>query len=156
MYGSGSRAFPSLVAALALALAASGPAAGSEQILDRRAAQARHPALLLPGGEAERLEFDFGDFRGWLSRKGEWYFDGEVRHRGLLCGTYEVGFRFGVGNPGCTDVQWLSEPYFVTRHLQCNNATVAHAGGDFDPGLARVFGQVSCAERVVRCSGTCK
>jgi hypothetical protein len=141
---------------LAPLFAAGGAASASDGILDRRSTPARHPALLMPGGKAERLEFDFGQVKGWLSRKGEWYFEGEIPHRGLLCGTYELGIRFGIGNPGCANVEWASEPYFVTRHLQCNNATVAHAGGDFDPGLAPIFDRVTCAERVVRCNGVCK
>jgi len=33
---------------------------------------------------------------------------------------------------------------------------VCHFGGDKQPELARDFARITCAERVIRCSGNCK
>ena len=44
----------------------------------------------------------------------------------------------------------------VTSERQCNNATVRQSGGENQPELARDFGRITCAERVIRCTGNCK
>jgi len=104
----------------------------------------------------DRLDFNFGELRLWLRRTGEWHVEGEVSHRGLLCGTYEVGIRFGVGDPACANVSWLSSVRYVTSRKQCNSATVIHTGGDIQRELTGPFPSISCAERVIRCTGNCK
>lgn len=104
----------------------------------------------------ERLDFNFGELRLWLRKTGAWQIEGEVSHRGLLCGTYEVGIRFGAGNPGCANVSWLSGVRYATSRRQCNNATVIHTGGDVQDELAAPFPTITCAERVIRCTGNCK
>ena len=76
--------------------------------------------------------------------------------RGLLCATYRVGMRFGVGKPGCLNVDWITEPIFVTSQFQCNGARVEHDGGDTVADLGAQVTHITCAERVVRCSGSCK
>jgi hypothetical protein len=40
--------------------------------------------------------------------------------------------------------------------MQCNHATMNHQGGGDDSVLAARFDEITCAERVVRCSGNCK
>ena len=105
-----------------------------------------------------RLEFNFGRNRGeaWLARTGALYIDTWVQHNGLLCSTYEVGIRFGHGEPGCTGVQWLAPAKYVTNLRQCNNAIVEHTGTDTDVAIAEQFGEVTCAERMVRCVSGCR
>jgi hypothetical protein len=130
--------------------------AAEDRVLSRSTAIARPDVLLTPKGAPPKLNFNFGETQAWLRSDGQWQMEGWIHHRALLCATYRVGLRFGTGHPGCTDVQWVSEPVFVTRELQCNGATVQHAAGESDPELARAFRRITCAERVVRCSGTCK
>ena len=106
--------------------------------------------------KAARLDFRAFDFSGYLLGDGTWQVSSPVTHRGLLCATYEVGVRFGVGSPGCTDVSWLSEPVYVGRQRQCNESTVDHVGGDTTPRLGYQLPYITCVERVVRCTGNCK
>jgi hypothetical protein len=150
---------------LRLALAASGlaiavlsvsisPAAiASEQ---RAQAPAMYPNVQMEGFELQRKNFRFGEFTGWLKRDGTWHIEGPVRHNGLLCGTYEVGMRFGVGERECTNVQWISEVTFVTSLSQCNDAERPHSGTEIDESLKGQFDGITCAERVIRCTGTCQ
>lgn len=114
------------------------------------------PNVQVQGFEIQRKNFRFGEFTGWLKRDGTWHIEGPVRHRGLLCGTYEVGMRFGVGKMECTDVEWISGDTFVTSEYQCNDAERPHAGTEIDDSLAGQFDGITCAERVIRCTGTCK
>ena len=105
-----------------------------------------------------RLDFDFriDETRAWLNGAGDFQVTGWVKHAGLLCATYRTGLRFGIGAPGCLNVNWVTEPYFVTSEFQCNGARVQHAGGDTVPEVGEQVGRISCAERVVTCSGNCK
>jgi hypothetical protein len=105
-----------------------------------------------------RLDFDFryDETRAWLNGDGDFQVSGWVKHTGLLCGTYRMGVRFGVGAPGCLNVKWVTEPRFVTREFQCNGARVQHQGGDTDDALGAMVGRITCAERVISCSGNCK
>lgn len=107
-------------------------------------------------GKPTRLEFDFGDFKAWARKKGGWQIEGWINHSGLVCGTYYVMVRFGAGNPGCTNVKWFSDPRQVTQREQCNSASLAHQGGDLDFPWADRFDRITCAERIVRCSGNCR
>ena len=117
------------------------------------------PAVLGPklGNTAARKEFNFGRSigRGWLAPAGELQLDSWVQHRGLLCATYETGIRFGAGENGCADAQWLAPAHWLTSHRQCNNALVHHLGTDTDPDMIAAFDRVTCAQRLVRCSGNC-
>ncbi|MBI1284986.1 MAG: hypothetical protein GC183_11680 [Thiobacillus sp.] len=115
-----------------------------------------NPNVQVQGYEIQRKNFRFGEFTGWLKRDGTWHIEGPVRHRGLLCGTYEVGMRFGVSKMECTDVQWISGDTFVTSEYQCNDAERPHSGTEIDESLSGQFDAISCAERVIRCSGNCK
>lgn len=140
--------------AIAVLSVAMPPAAvASEQ---RAQAPADLPNVQVQGFEIQRKNFRFGQFTGWLKRDGTWHIEGPVRHKGLLCGTYEVGMRFGVGERECTDVQWISGVSFVTSEYQCNDAERPHSGTEIDESLAGQFDGITCAERVIRCSGTCK
>ena len=114
------------------------------------------PKGSLGGLEIQRKDFRFGDFKGWLTRDGLWHIEGPVHHRGLLCGTYEVGMRFGIGKPDCTNVEWISEVRYATSRPQCNDAELAHTGTEIDESLMGQFEAISCGERVIRCSGNCK
>jgi hypothetical protein len=106
----------------------------------------------------ERLDFDFraGDSHAWINHDGDFQVSGWIKHTGLLCATYRMGVRFGVGSPGCLNVVWITEPRFVTSEVQCNDARVEHIGGDTDPGFGKRLATITCGERVVRCTGNCK
>lgn len=104
----------------------------------------------------ERMDFDFGSIRAWLLADGNFHVEGTVQHRGALCAEYRVGLQFGIGNPGCANVQWIGSPSYVTYQRQCNNALLRHVGGDIDPVAAREFDNITCAQRLIDCSGNCK
>ncbi len=104
----------------------------------------------------QQLDFNFGGTTASLGPKGDWSIKGLVSHRGLLCGDYSIGVRFGVGSPECSNVVWLTDVSYVTSQRQCNSASVQHSGGDLQPQLIEPFRRISCAERVIRCTGVCK
>jgi len=130
--------------------------AGAEEKTSRTNAVARPFALYTAEGKPERLDFDFGNIKAWIRNKGGWNVEGPIKHVGLLCATYEIGLRFGVGSPGCDNVKWISDVSYGTREQQCNSAAVQHYGGGFLPDLAKDFDRITCAERVIRCSGNCE
>lgn len=105
-----------------------------------------------------RLDFDFRieETKAWLNKDGDFQVNGWVKHVGLLCATYRVGVRFGIGSPGCLNANWITEPYFVTSEYQCNGARVQHIGGDTYAELGGQLGKISCAERVINCAGNCR
>lgn len=121
-----------------------------------RTAVARPAAEWNKDGKPVRLDFDFGNFKAWVRRDGSWNASGEVQHRGLLCATYTLLLRVGHGRPGCNDVQWFGEPRPVASVQLCNNAPGSLAGGDNHFRDAARFDQITCAERVIGCSGNCK
>ena len=107
-------------------------------------------------GNLTKIEFKFDDGSAWLRSNGEWYVQTDVRHNRLRCATYQLGVRFGHGTPACVNVEWLTEPQYVTTEKQCNSATRPHAGGDQNPALAPEFERITCAERLIRCiDGAC-
>jgi len=105
-----------------------------------------------------RLDFDFrtGESTAWLNAGGDFHLHGWVGHPGLLCATYRMGVRFGIGAPGCLNVEWISDPLYVTSQYQCNGARVEHDGGDTIPEVGAKISKITCAERILRCSGSCK
>ena len=121
-------------------------------------AQARPTYSLDAKPYINRLDFDFraGESTAWLTGDGNFHVHGWLRHRGLLCATYTMGVRFGVGAPGCLNVDWISDPVYVTSQYQCNGARVEHEGGDSVPEVGAQIAKVTCAERVVRCKGSCR
>jgi hypothetical protein len=103
-----------------------------------------------------RLDFYFNNVRAWLLQDGNWHIEGSIQHRGAFCGTYELGIQFGIGSPGCANVEWIGAPIYVTKRRQCNSALMTHSGGDQDQSAADAFDQISCAQRLIKCSGNCK
>jgi hypothetical protein len=121
-----------------------------------RTAVARPAAEWNKAGKPVKLEFDFGDFKAWARRDGSWNADGKVQHHSLLCGTYTLALRVGHGNPGCTDVHWFREARAVASVKLCNNAVGMLTGGNTEFLDAARFDEITCAERTITCSGTCK
>ena len=115
----------------------------------------RSAAAGLPATPA-RLDFDYGDIHAWLLADGNWHIEGTVRHRGALCAQYQLGIQFGIGSPGCANVEWFGQGRYVTYHVQCNNALVRHSGGDLNPLAAQNFERITCGQRLIRCEGNCK
>jgi hypothetical protein len=149
--------FPFASALLALGLIA-GTATAEDEARDSRITASAQPVYSLSATpRIEKLEFDFGTDlpAAWLNRDGDFGVRSWVKHTRLLCAHYRVGLRFGTGAPGCMNVKWVSEPRFVTAQTQCNGARSLHLGGDSDITLVALIGQISCAERIVRCTGFC-
>jgi len=119
-----------------------------------QAAVNKNMHMVMPG-DSRSHEFAFGQGKVQLDASGGWKVDAWIQHAGLFCGTYRIGVQFGVGTQGCQDVKWLEQPVFVTRQKQCNNATAHHSGFGETPQLADQFKTISCARRIVRCSGKC-
>lgn len=126
-----------------------------EQYTSHKTAVAKRPALQMPGDKMVRLEFDFSEVEAWLRADGSWHIDGWVEHSGLRCATYKVGIRFGEGSPGCSDVKWLTQPIYATSKKHCNNARLRHTGGDA-AAVDIDYAKITCAERLIKCTGTCK
>ena len=111
--------------------------------------------LVLPGDPAS-VGFVFGDTKAAVRADGYVSIEGWVTHRGLLCADYQLGVRLGQGNPGCDDVKWLTDAMYVTNNKQCNNARFRHNGADNNPAVKKAYPRVTCAERLIKCSGMCK
>ncbi len=126
-----------------------------EGVLDRQLAEATPYQDSFSQSQASRWDFDFGDGKALLRKDGTWQIEALISHGGLRCGTYRLGVRFGAGKPGCLDVNWFSKPIFVTRQKHCNNAERPHLGDGYDALFADTFEDVTCAERVIRCTGLC-
>ena len=103
-----------------------------------------------------RMDFRFGDIDAWLLEDGTWQIQGMVQHRGALCAEYRLGMQFGRGNPGCANVEWLTQEQYGTYVVQCNNALVRHVGGGTDPAAAQSFAHITCGQRLIHCSGNCR
>ena len=150
------------IAMLALGALTAGAAWSAEQQLETgergTSAQARPTYSLEAQPRINRLDFVFGpsDATAWINAGGDFYIQGGVQHRGLMCATYRMGMRFGIGAPGCLNVEWISDPIFVTSQYQCNGARVEHSGGDAAPEMGEQIVKITCAERVIRCSGSCR
>ncbi len=139
--------------ALALALSAQLHAGAADEVR-RLSAEPRVSAGI--GEVRPRMDFDFGDIQAWLLADGSWHIEGTVRHRGALCGEYRLGIRFGAGAPGCANVNWIGEDEYGTWQRQCNNAIVRHVGGGDSAAGAREFAGITCAQRLIHCSGNCR
>ena len=151
-----------VAALLALSTLLAGKAWPAEQSLESGesgiSAPSRPTYSLDARPQVNRLDFDFraGESTAWLNDKGDFHLQGWILHRSLLCATYRMGVRFGAGAPGCLNVEWRSDPVYVTSHYQCNGARVEHDGGDTAPDIGAQIAKITCAERVVHCSGSCK
>jgi hypothetical protein len=129
-------------------------AAGADE--KRAESAAQNSRISYDSAKLKRKDFNFFGFKAWLNHEGIWSIEGNVSHKGLMCATYEVGMRFGIGKEGCTEVQWLGSDLYVTSEMQCNNATVNHRGMYTDLTLADHFDEITCAQRVINCTGVCK
>ncbi len=151
-----------LAAVVAIGTFTAGNALSVEQQLGPNELGVSAPAQITYSLDASpkpaRLDFDFrvGDSHAWINDDGDFQVSGWIKHTGLLCATYRMGMRFGVGSPGCLNVDWVTEPQFVTIEVQCNDARIEHTGGDTLAGLRERLASISCGERVVRCTGNCK
>jgi hypothetical protein len=74
----------------------------------------------------------------------------------VCCAEPTKSARFGVGNPDCTDVQWVSGVRYVTSMDRCNDVERQHSGIDLDHTLVEQFDAITCAERFIRCTGNCR
>ena len=72
--------------------------------------------------QAVSKEFSQGEARGSIQQTGVWNISAVVVHTRLRCGTYETGIQLGIGNPACSDVEWLTDMDYGTRRTQCNSA----------------------------------
>ena len=106
-------------------------------------------------GQPSRSTFQKQGIQGWLDETAAWHFSGEVHHGRLRCATYETGLQLGRGNPGCSNVEWLTDVEYVTRMRHCNNVTRLHVGDGRFSGMASRLEEVSCARVTVRCEGAC-
>jgi len=151
------RPFAAVIAPLAaLLLFAASESAAQQTTYQRAKAQAQAVGSASVVLKPDQLDFSFGSGKASLSPKGEWSIEAQVYHRGLLCAEYSVGLRFGIGRPGCNNVAWLTDVTYATALRQCNNAMLFHSGGDVQPELAGSYAQITCAERVIRCTGICQ
>jgi len=142
--------------AVPLLLAATEAAAQTSTTYNRTSAPAQAVGSASVVLKPSQLDFNFGNAKASLTPKGEWTVEGSVSHRGFFCAEYSLGVRFGIGRPGCANVAWLTEVTYVTGLQQCNNARLDHSGGEVQPELSGSFIRITCAERVIRCSGICK
>ena len=106
-------------------------------------------------GQPSRSTFQKQGIQGWLDETAAWHISGEVHHGRLRCATYETGLQLGRGNPGCSNVEWLTDVEYVTRMRHCNNVTRLHVGDGRFSGMASRLEAVSCVRVAVRCEGAC-
>lgn len=114
---------------------------------------------VLPG-QTQTLVFGHGEMLVTLGDGGLWEVEGPVRHNRFLCGTYQVGAKFGRGSPDCVNVNWLSDVQYVTSLRQCNSAVRIHKGNSLlavDPAPETPFDidRVTCAQIYIKCNGAC-
>jgi len=156
MKNHGRRRFPyrtGRFAILGAALAAS--VALADDTVFRQLAEAKQFSDSVAPSAPSRLDFEFDGGRALLRTDGTWRVEAVISHGGLRCGNYRLGVRFGKGKPDCLDVTWLSEPVFAATLKHCNNAERPHQGDGQDALLGDAFDEISCAERLIRCTGLC-
>jgi hypothetical protein len=128
-------------------------AAADEEVRKLAAEPQRSEAI---GPNLGRLDFRFGEIRGWLLSNGYWHIEGTVQHRGARCAQYRLGLQFGIGEPGCANVKWITDESYGSYEVQCNNAAVRHVGGGESAIAAKNFGRINCGQRLLQCSGNCQ
>ena len=106
-------------------------------------------------GQPSRSTFQKQGIQGWLDETAAWHISGEVDHGRLRCATYETGLQLGRGNPGCSNVEWLTDVEYATRLRHCNSAKRLHVGDGRFSGMANRLEEVSCVRVTVRCEGIC-
>lgn len=121
-----------------------------------KTAPAERVMKLTDNTKLEKLRFNFGSAEASLTPNGNWLIKGQVKHNRVRCATYQLGIRFGVGEKGCTNVNWIGDFEYGTNVKQCNSATLQHTGGGFSDLVVGSVDKVNCAEVKVRCFGkTC-
>ncbi len=128
----------------------------ASETVSRTKAEARKGSMITLGKVPEQKNFKFNDIKAWLNTDGDWYIQGYINHKKLLCAHYDLGVRFGMGNPGCTNVKWISEEEYVSHLRQCNQARMGHGGGNRSGLLKNNYDKITCAERIIKCKGQCK
>lgn len=142
---------------LILALVVDADAWGADKIVEKKySAVAKRSVDFGVGAEPQKIEFKFDGASAWLRENGSFKVDAEIKHNALLCGTYEVGIRFGIGKPACSNVSWLSQTQFISKRKQCNHAWMVHQGSGMDTDLVGDVDLITCGQLVVKCTGKCK
>ncbi len=100
-------------------------------------------------------EFQRRETQGWIRETGVWDINKTVTHTRLRCAIYETGIQLGKGNPGCSQVEWLTDIDYGTRQRHCNSATLIHTGGGEFAGINGIFEALTCVRVVIRCQGVC-
>lgn len=131
-------------------------AADDKAVVKKYTALARKSIDFGTGGLPQKLDFRFDHATAWLRQNGDFGIEAEIKHAWLLCGDYQVGIRFGIGSPACTNVSWITEAHYVTNRKQCNNAWMVHSGAGSDSDVTGDFSQITCAQMLIKCSGKCK
>lgn len=124
--------------------------------LKKISAPAKKPALVLPN-DPKQLDFLFdksSDMKAWVRENGDLFIEGFIRHNHFRCGTYQLGIQFGKGD-GCANVQWYSDPVYVSHKRQCNQAVLHHNGYQNDPNVVAKFDEITCAQLFIKCEGVC-
>lgn len=131
-------------------------ASSEDQKISRYSSAANKATDWTSGGTKQQLNFKYASAKASLRQNGSVAIEGYVQHLGLLCGTYSGGIRFGKGNPGCVDVEWITEPVYLTSKKHCNNATLSHSGADIDSSTIEHFDEITCGQFLLKCEGMCK
>lgn len=124
--------------------------------LKKISAPARKPAVVLPS-DPKQLDFVFdksSDMKAWIRENGDLFIEGFIRHNHFRCGTYQLGIQFGKGD-ACANVEWFSEPVYVSHKRQCNQAVLHHDGYQNDPKVVAKFNEITCAQLFIKCEGVC-
>jgi len=146
-----------VIATIAILVAINYNSSALADYVRRSAAPAQNPRVQFDSANATQKSFGFSASTASLKQNGDISIDGVLTHKGLLCADYEVGLRFGKGSGawGCTDVEWLTSDEYVWSRSLCNSASMPYQTvGHVD--LKESFDQITCAERILRCSGNCK
>ena len=130
--------------------------ADDSAVVKKYTALARKSIDFGSNGLPEKLDFRFDNATAWLRQNGDFGIEAEIKHGWLLCGDYQVGLRFGIGSPACTNVSWVTEPHYVTKRKQCNNAWMVHSGAGSEVDITDDFAQITCAQMLIKCTGKCK
>jgi len=145
-----------LMTCVALFTATAAAPSDDAAVVKKYTALARKSIDFGSSGLPQKLEFRFDNATAWLRQNGDFGIEAEIKHGWLMCGDYQVGIRFGIGGPACTNVSWVTDPRYVTNRKQCNNAWMVHSGADTEAGITGDFAQITCAQMLIKCTGKCK
>lgn len=109
-------------------------------------------------GDNTKIFFSFdenAELKAWLRDNGDWHLEGWIKHNRFRCGSYRLGLRFGKGNFSCANVNWMTETQFIGKKTQCNQSQMHHSGYNTSPSISSLTHEITCAQLVIQCSGTC-